>query len=337
MPVSAAHIGSRPNDGRVFERLSRETPATGTQREPAGVGPPVPTAIAVGQADASKMLRIDHATLAASSLERLEDAFAAAGLPTEYGGMHSNGVTEMSLLGFRDGSYVECISTAEPDVESPLWDTHIRNDGGPCAWAVRAEDITAEATRLRGAGITVSGPEPMARERPDGVELAWELAVPGEGEPGATLPFLIADETPREWRVSPTPAAADSELTGIERVVLGVGDADRAAERFQRAFPDLPEPVREAGEPFGATLVRFPGAPPVLAEPAAESWLADRLERFGPSPCGLLLGTTDVERSAERFGLDARVLWEDREVGWPTGPEGELSEVGVVEVGENAP
>lgn len=337
MPVSAAHIGSRPNDGRVFERLSQETPATGTQREPAGVGPPVPTAIAVGQADASRgMLRIDHATLAASSLERLEDAFAAAGLPTAYGGMHSNGVTEMSLLGFRDGSYVECISTAEPDVESPLWDTHIRNDGGPCAWAVRAEDITAEATRLRDAGITVSGPEPMARERPDGVELAWELAVPGEGEPGATLPFFIADETPREWRVSPTPAAADSELTGIERVVLGVGDADRAAERFRRAFPDLPEPVREAGEPFGATLVQFPGSPPVLAEPAAGSWLAERLEQLGPSPCGLLLGTTDVERSAERFGLDARASWEGREVGWPTGPEGKLSEVGVVEVGENS-
>ncbi len=282
------------------------------------------------------MLRIDHATLAASSLDRLEDAFAAVGLPTEYGGMHSNGVTEMSLLGFPDGSYVECISTAEPDVESPLWDAHIRNDGGPCAWAVRAGDLPAEATRLRDAGIAVDGPEPMARERPDGVELAWELAMLGEGEPGATLPFLIADETPREWRVSPTPAAAESELTGIERVVLGVPDADRVAEQFRRAFPDLPEPVREAGEPFEATLVRFPGAPPVLAEPAAGSGLADRLERFGPSPCGLLLGTTDVEQSAERFGLDARVSWEGREVGWPTGPEGPLSEVGIVEATANS-
>ena len=278
------------------------------------------------------MLPIDHATIAAHSLDELEDAFAAAGLPTEYGGMHSNGVTEMSLLGFQDGSYIECIATAEPGVESPLWDAHIRTDGGPCAWAVRAEDITAEATRLRDASIAVSGPDPMSRERPDGVELAWELAVLGEGEPGATLPFLIADETPREQRASPTPAAADSELTSIERVVLGVTDADRAAERFRRAFPDLPEPVREAGERLGATLVRFPGAPPVLAEPAAGSWLADRLEQFVPSPCGILLGTTDLEQSVGRFDLDVRTAWDGRQVGWPTGTDGPLSGVGVLEV-----
>jgi hypothetical protein len=283
------------------------------------------------------MLPIDHATLAAGSLDELDDAFDAVGLPTAYGGMHSNGVTEMSLLGFPDGSYVECIATAESGVESPLWDAHIRTDGGPCAWAVRAEDIGEEVDRLREAGIAVSGPEPMARERPDGVELAWELAMLGEGEPGATLPFLIADETPREWRASPTPAAVDSELTGIERVVLGVADADRAAERFRRAFPDLPEPVREASESFGATLARFPGAPPVLAEPAAGSWLAERLEQLGPSPCGLLLGTTDPERSVERFDLDARTSWDGRRVGWSTGTDRPLSGIGVLGVDDPSP
>ena len=276
------------------------------------------------------MLRTDHATLAASSLERLDDAFGAVGLPTEYGGMHSNGVTEMSLLGFQDGSYIECISTAEPGVESPLWDAHIRGDGGPCGWAVRAGDIAAAADRLRDAGVAVSGPEPMARERPDGVELAWELALLGEGEPGTTLPFLIADETPREKRASPTPAAADSELTGIEQVVLGVTGADRAAERFGRAFPDLPEPVRETGD-RGATLVRFPGAAPVLAEPTGGSWLADRLEEFGPSPCGVVLGTTDIERSAERFGLDTWLSWGGHRVAWAPQAADPLSGVGVVE------
>jgi hypothetical protein len=282
------------------------------------------------------MLRIDHATLAAGSLDRLDDAFDAVGLATAYGGMHSNGVTEMSLLGFPDGSYIECIATAEPGVESPLWDAHIRTDGGPCAWAVRAGDIAKEVTRLREAGIAVSGPDPMSRERPDGVELAWELAVLGDGEPGAMLPFLIADETPREKRASPTPAAVDSELTGIERVLLGVADADRATERFRRAFPDLPEPVPEPGEPLEGTLVRFPGAPPVLSEPAAGSWLADRLEQLGPSPCGILLGTTDVERSAERFGLDDRASWDGRRVGWPSGTDGPLSGVGVLEVDGSA-
>ncbi len=53
-------------------------------------------------------LKIDHVTLAGTRLEEMREAFSAAtGIPTEYGGPHSNHATEMALASFPDGSYIE--------------------------------------------------------------------------------------------------------------------------------------------------------------------------------------------------------------------------------------
>jgi hypothetical protein len=40
----------------------------------------------------------------------MRESFAAAGLETDYGGPHGNGGTQMALLGFNDGSYLELIA-----------------------------------------------------------------------------------------------------------------------------------------------------------------------------------------------------------------------------------
>jgi hypothetical protein len=278
-------------------------------------------------------LRIDHATIAGSDLDRLIDGFAAAGLPPEYGGTHSNDVTHMALLGFPDGAYLELISTVESGAESPLWHAQIQGDAGPCAWAVVVEDVERAAAELRESGIAVEGPVSMARERPDGVRLEWELAFPGGEAPGATLPFLIADRTPRERRVTPTPAVVESELTGIEAVVLGVPELDPAVERFQRAF-DCGDAAVEPHAGFGARAARFPDAPVAVVEPLEESWLRDRLDRFGPCPCAILLGTREFDASTDRFGLDEADPWAGRRLGWPGTENEELRWVGVVEAGD---
>ena len=126
-------------------------------------------------------LKIDHVTIAGSTLARLEQAFANVGLVTDYGGPHSNGVTHMALLGFDDGSYIELISTMEAGrKDTDFWGEHIVQDGGPCAWAVYVEDVAAEAARVAQQGVTVSGPHYMNRSRPDGQLVEWELAFLGE-------------------------------------------------------------------------------------------------------------------------------------------------------------
>ncbi|GAA0526038.1 Glyoxalase-like domain-containing protein [Halorubrum aquaticum] len=234
-------------------------------------------------------LRIDHVTVAGRDLDRLVDAFDEAGFPVEYGGRHSNGVTHMAIVGFRDGSYVELISTLEPDVESPWWDGPIREDGGPCAWAVDVDDIEAASADLRDRGVRVDGPAKYERTREDGTLVEWDLTYLGEGDPGSTLPFLISDRTPRERRVRPTGDLATSPIAGVDTVVLGVDDLDAAVERFGTAF-DASDPTTGESAGLDADVASFPDLPVALAAPRGDGPLADRLAAFGPRPVAYLLG-----------------------------------------------
>ncbi|WP_050033999.1 VOC family protein [Halorubrum halophilum] len=235
-------------------------------------------------------LRIDHVTVAGRDLDQLTKAFSDAGLPVEYGGRHSNGVTHMAIAGFRDGSYIELISTLEPDTESPWWDSPIHEDGGPCAWAVDVDDIGAVSANLRDRGIHVDGPSEYERTREDGMLVEWDLTYLGKGDPGSMLPFLISDRTPRERRVQPTGDLASSPIVGVDTVVLGVADLDAAVRRFETAF-DASNPTISENDYFDAKTASFTDLPVILVEPNGDGWLADRLAAFGPRPVAYLLGT----------------------------------------------
>jgi hypothetical protein len=234
-------------------------------------------------------LEIDHVTLAGPDLAIMRNRFAELGLATEYGGEHSNGVTRMALLGFEDGSYIELISTREPNACSPLWDSQIRDNAGPAAWAVRSSDLIRERARLNRAGVAARGPVFMTRDRPDGTALEWDLLLPGDGEPGATLPFAICDRTPRELRVSQSPSVTGTGIRGIAAVVLAVSSIDATALLFRRAY-GLGDPTVSVHAGFGARIGCFTGAPVLLAEPLpGGSWLSERVGRYGESPAAVLL------------------------------------------------
>lgn len=270
-------------------------------------------------------LEIDHVTLAGPDLAKMEQAFARVGLTTDYGGVHSNGVTHMSLLGFEDGSYLELISTVKPGALSPLWGDSIGRNGGPCAWAVGVDDVALEARRLNSLGVPVQGPSYYHRRRPDGALVEWDLAFPGDHLPGAVLPFLIKDRTPRQLRVRPSASVSSQaeggklrpgSLRGVALVVLGVEDIKATAELFQRLF-DWPAARVEEDHRFGARLASFEGAPVALAAPLRGSrWLSDRLEQLGESPCAFLIGTKSLERAARHFPLGETTSWLDRKTAW---------------------
>lgn len=258
-------------------------------------------------------LRIDHVTVAGRDLDRLGEVFDRAGLDAEYGGRHSNGVTHMSVVGFRDGSYLELISTVDPDEESPWWNGPIHGDGGPCAWAVEVDDIETVSADLAERGITVNGPNRYERVREDGTSVEWDLATLGEGELGSTLPFLISDRTPRERRVRPTGGLAESPIRGVDTVILGVPDLKAAIEEFETAF-DMSDPHRGDDQTLSATVASYPDQPVALAEPRRESWLVDRIAEFGPRPIAYLLGCD--EDIPPTFGDVSEESFIERSVGW---------------------
>ncbi len=262
-------------------------------------------------------LNIDHVSVCGANLDAMQKAFASAGLMTDYGGPHATGGTHMALLGFGDGSYIELIAPqtgAQGDGNG--WGKLMTDNAGPCAWAVEPKDIDAEVARLKAVGTPVEGPTLGSRKRPDGMALEWDTAKVGTGAPGTTLPFLIQDRTPREWRVLQSKSLQGSGLTGVEVVVLGVNDLNAAVALFRKTY-GWSAPLTEDHGDFDAKLAYFPGEPVILAAPAGgRSWLADRLQKYGETPVAYLLATQNLNAVMKKFHLAGTKNWFGQRVTW---------------------
>ena len=274
-------------------------------------------------------LKIDHVTAAGSDVKRMQAALAAIGIPTAYGGPHSNGATEMALVSFPDGSYLELIAPQRQAdahaLDAQPWAKFMRGDAGPCAWAAREKDMAAEVKRLAAAGIAVSEPAKSGRQRPDGVRLEWETAQVGSEPRGTFFPFLIHDFTPREQRAFPEGKPLNKDFAGVSKVVIAVRDLGEAMKRYNRAY-GVPPPIKQVDRTFGGYLALLGEVPVVLAQPlGADSWLAERLAKFGEAPCAFVLDARRAGRYHAAFTtrwFGVQVSWFDTEkLGWRLGYE----------------
>jgi hypothetical protein len=273
--------------------------------------------------------KIDHVTIAGSDLKPMRAKLAAMGIVTLYGGPHSNHATEMALVSFPDGSYLELMGI-QPDADAAavtghVWAKFLKENAGPCAWAMHEKDLSGEVSRLKTAGIPVSAPVNSGRTRPDGVRLEWETSDVGGDTRGTFFPFLIQDRTPREQRAYPLGKPVTKEFRGVSRVVIAVRNLDEAIKRYQKAY-SVPPPIKQVDQSFEAYLALLGNLPVVLAQPLnSGSWLAARIERFGEGPCAFVLGAVSPGhfRAAEKsrwFG--AGISWFDTEkLGWRLGFE----------------
>src|SRR5690348_14958777 len=84
---------------------------------------------------------VDHVTVAGASLEKMQAALAGTGIAAERGGPHNNHATEMAVVSFPDGSYLELIAIqpdADPQaVEHHPWAKFLRATAAPCGWAAQ--------------------------------------------------------------------------------------------------------------------------------------------------------------------------------------------------------
>jgi hypothetical protein len=281
-------------------------------------------AVALTSAD----LKVDHVTAAGNNLKQLQAILAAIGIETVYGGPHSNGATEMALVSFPDGSYLELMAPqAKADAQALArqpWTKFMKEDAGPCAWAVRENDVAAEVQRLRAAGIAVSAPVRNGRQRPDGVRLDWETAQVGTEPNGTFFPFLIHDFTPREQRAFPQGKPLNRDFGGVTKVVIAVHDLEASIKRYNQAY-GTPPAIKQVDRDFGAHLALLGAVPVVLAQPlTAESWLAQRLAQFGEAPCAFVLeqrrGHYQAASETRWFGV--KTSWFDsQKLGWRLGFE----------------
>jgi hypothetical protein len=274
----------------------------------------------------SAEFKIDHVTVAGSNIVAMREAFTAATtLPTEYGGKHANHATEMALTSFPDGSYLEFMAI-QPQADAAanhVWSKFLSSNAGPCAFALRVPDLSAEVAQLRSAGMSVKSPEPSGRTRPDGVRLQWETTDIGSGRRGGLFPFLIHDLTPREKRVFLTGKATTENFSGISKVVIGVADLNAAIAQYRRAFK-LPPPRLQRDTEFDAELAWFEGTPIVLAQGLSDdSWLTRRVHQYGDAPCAfVLVRTGGLAGNPGPVWFGHTIFWEDeKKLGWRLGLE----------------
>jgi Glyoxalase-like domain len=266
-------------------------------------------------------LKVDHVTIAGTDLKQMQERLASVGIPSDFGGQHSNGATQMALTSFPDGSYIELIALQTNPDEKALaahyWSKQMRGNSGPAAWAIRASDVSGEAGRLRTAGIAVSAPSRSGRKRPDGTVLDWETAQVGAEPNGTFFPFLIHDFTPRESRMFTNGQPTTTKFGGVKLVFIAVRDLKASTARYRQAFA-LAAPAEKDDAKFGARLAIFDDTPVVLAVALnPQSWLAQRIERFGEGPCAFVL------KAANRASKSPEgVSWLPMEkLGWHLGVE----------------
>jgi len=231
----------------------------------------------------------------------MQARLASIGIPSEFGGPHSNGATQMAMASFPDGSYLELIAPQTKPDQSALaahyWSKQMLGDAGPTAWAVRSKDVAAEVARLRTAGIVVGSPNHSGRKRPDGIELNWETARVGEEPNGTFFPFLIRDSSPREARAFPGGKPTTTKFSGVKFVVIAVRDLHASIKRYQQAYT-LPVPSEHDDASLGARVASFSGTPVILAEPLnSQSWITKKIEEFGEGPCAFILGSHGTQLS----------------------------------------
>jgi len=267
---------------------------------------------------AAQPMTVDHVSVCGSDLARMQRAFAEAGLVTDYGGPHANSYTQMALLGFEDGSYIELIAPRE-GAKVPnqgQWAAKISGNAGPCAWAINSRHLAADLERLKQRGIRVDASAYGNRKKPDGTLIEWDTAAVGSGEAGSMLPFIIQDRTPRSLRVQPSKSLAGTGLIGIARVLIAVRDLDKSAVLFRKAY-GWPAPLVEAHPELGARLGYFPETPVVLAAASdPKSWVARRLADVGEGPAAYIIRTGDFTATQEHFSLGTSARWFGRKVSW---------------------
>ena len=273
------------------------------------------TQSATTQESKTVVLELDHVSICGSNLDTLRQTFTDVGLTPDLGGPHGNSITQMALVGFDDGTYLELIAPLKPGASAGSdWAKFMAADAVTCAWAVGTNVLLQEVDRLKKTGIPVKTPERGSRKRPDGMSIEWTTADVGSATPGSTMPFIIEDQTPRAWRVQTSASVQGAPVSGIEYVVLGVNNLDASIVLFRKAY-GWADPLTETQKDIGK-LAYFPGEPVILAAPSGGGWLSEHLAKYGETPVAYLLATRDLPAAIKKYKLSGGKTWFGQKTAW---------------------
>ena len=185
---------------------------------------------------------IDHIIIAGPDLDDLTATFKSLGFNVVGGGRHPIG-SYNTLIGLQDGAYIELLSFYEESPKHYWWDAVQVKGGGLIDFCMQTDDIRTDYTTFEGEGVEMSPLVGLSRVRFDGYQLSW-LNNEIYGDYQGLIPFIIADETPREERV-PKETEHENQVTGIDTITLAAPDLDLAKRIMIAALGDSGSEVRD--------------------------------------------------------------------------------------------
>src|SRR3972149_2900481 len=168
---------------------------------------------------------IDHLVVVVPDLGAAARSYAALGFTVVPGGRHPVG-THNQLIAFADGSYIELIGFYQESPEHKWWEP-LQRGGGLVDLCAQTDDLGADTTAFRQAGVAIDDPAPPSRKRPAGPEGRG-----GRSSGSSWTPPGCASRSARTpWSSSPRRAP------GRRRSTDGSGSAGRRPTRRRSARP----------------------------------------------------------------------------------------------------
>ncbi|WP_026691281.1 VOC family protein [Alteribacter aurantiacus] len=246
------------------------------------------------------MFNFDHIIHYVSDAHKTKEAFQEKGFHAVNGGRHEEKGTYNTLCHF-DLSYIEFLGIddkwlfekvhKEKSELSPF--STILQDGyveGFSKIALRTRNLDNLASILKEKGLTVTGPVPLSRKRPDGSVLEWSLLFVEDEKSDMPLPFFIdwhqSDEERREDLVShgvmDTNKDRDSSLS---HVTFAIKDLEQTVAKWALLF-GLPTGEPYVDDRLGARVQRIhlKGGDLLFASPKEDGLVSHILETRGERP-----------------------------------------------------
>lgn len=246
-------------------------------------------------------------------VEEPKDMIAALekqGIYAVEGGVHLNRGT-YNTLSYFDLSYIEFLGTYDRELvkksnhpKYSLMETVVE-DGfkeGFERFAIRTTDIEGAAQHFREKGLSVNGPFPLSRKRPDGSIIEWQLLYAGSENEELNLPFIIQwnekDEERRSDLIERKVIKLHPSKASFSHITIVVKNIDETALKWSNWLG------LEKGEAFidpelNATCktLYLQGGNIVLASPLGEGVASQILAERGERPFQLNL-TSDITNTS---------------------------------------
>jgi hypothetical protein len=257
----------------------------------------------------------DHLVHLVHSPKAAMRAIRQSGIHAVEGGSHSDWGTANTLCYF-DLSYIEFLGVENPAVAESARDNPLVRQAledlatgeGPARIALRTDDLENAAKLLRDRGLSVAGPFPGSRTRPDGTVLRWSLLFPEHLAGELPSPFFI------QWEQSDAERRTDLRERGaiaphpagdlrLDHIAFAVRDLDRRATEWEKWFGLKPgKEYVDRNLNAKCRELMLPGGNLLFCTPVGDGPVSEMLQTRGERPFLVTLAGADRHGEQRIFG-----------------------------------